>query len=63
VENVGQLSVVCNANDIAVMGATPQYMLLTLLVPPGGDSVATIETILKQVKCLNTSCAHSCLGS
>jgi len=32
---LGWYTVMVNANDIAVMGATPRYLLLTLLLPPG----------------------------
>src|SRR5262249_11729529 len=34
-EDVGRLSVIVNANDVAVTGARPQWFLAVVLVPPG----------------------------
>ena len=34
-EDIALLSVVVNANDVAVCGARPQWFLAVVLVPPG----------------------------
>lgn len=34
-EQLGRFAVVINANDVAVMGARPQWFLATVLLPPG----------------------------
>lgn len=44
----GFLSVVVNANDVAVTGARPRWFLATVLVPPG-SSVADVEGIFADV--------------
>ena len=41
----GWYAVHVNANDAAVMGATPEYFLLTLLLPPG-TSGPDVERIM-----------------
>jgi hydrogenase expression/formation protein HypE len=39
-EEIGRLSVIVNANDVAVTGARPRWFLAVVLVPPGtGESV------------------------
>jgi hydrogenase expression/formation protein HypE len=41
--DVGRLSVVVNANDIAVMGVRPRWFLATVLLPPGTTDLAVEE--------------------
>lgn len=46
---LGWYAVMVNANDIAVMGAVPRYLLVTLLLPPGSSWDLPI-LIMKQVE-------------
>ena len=41
--DVGRLSVIVNANDIAVMGVRPCWFLATVLLPPGTTDLAVDE--------------------
>ena len=41
--DVGRLSVMVNANDIAVMGVRPRWFLATVLLPPGTTDLAVEE--------------------
>ena len=41
--DVGRLSVMVNANDIAVMGVRPRWFLATVLLPPGTTALAVEE--------------------
>lgn len=45
---IGHYLVQVNANDIATTGATPRWLLLTLLLPEGADA-ALAEDIMEQV--------------
>ena len=42
---IGRYAVVVNANDIATSGATPRWMLTTLLFPPGLSASAMLSTM------------------
>ncbi len=46
---IGWYAVQIAANDIATMGARPQWMLLTALLPEKSTSVSLIQNITKQV--------------
>ncbi len=48
-EEIGWYVVHVNANDIAAMGAKPQWLLLTLLLPEHQTNQAMIEEIFAQV--------------
>ena len=48
--DLGRYLVEVNANDIAVMGATPRWLLLTILVPPGHNADRHFSTIMRQVQ-------------
>jgi hydrogenase maturation factor len=48
-EEIGWYAVHVNANDIATMGARPQWLLLTLLLPENQTDRAMIEEIFAQV--------------
>ncbi len=48
-DEIGWYVVHINANDIATMGATPRWLLLTLLLPEKGTDYALVEAILGQV--------------
>ncbi len=48
-ENPGWLSVHINANDIATMGASPEWFLSTLFLPEGSDR-SKIEKIVKNME-------------
>ena len=41
--DLGRLSVIVNANDIAVMGVRPRWFLATVLLPPGTTDLAVEE--------------------
>jgi hydrogenase expression/formation protein HypE len=47
-EEIGRYVVHVNANDIATMGASPRWLLLTLLLPEGATSRALVEAIMGQ---------------
>jgi len=47
-DEIGYYSVVVNANDIAVMGATPRWFLTTLLLPLG-ICAADVREIMRQL--------------
>ena len=47
-EELGYYAIVVNANDVAVMGARPEFFLGTLLLPPGIDE-AEVEGIFRDL--------------
>ncbi len=53
-ERIGWYAVHVNANDVAVMGGTPRWLLATLLLPPGCDPTLA-EAIQEQIL---TACAE-----
>jgi hydrogenase expression/formation protein HypE len=48
-DDLGWYAVVVNANDVAVRGATPRWFLATLLLPEGGATDASVESLFGQV--------------
>jgi hydrogenase expression/formation protein HypE len=48
-DEIGWYLVQVNANDIATMGATPRWLLLTLLLPEKQTDQAVVESIFAQV--------------
>ena len=54
-ENVARLSVLVNANDVAVCGARPRWFLAVVLVPPGTtegvvrDLFAALQSALREI--------------
>jgi len=48
-DEIGWYVVTINANDIATMGATPRWFLLTLLLPEGQADRELVERIFEQV--------------
>ncbi len=46
---IGWYAVNVNANDIAVMGATPRWFMATVLLPAGKASAALAEAIYEQI--------------
>lgn len=48
-EEIGWFLVQVNANDIATAGATPRWLLLTMLLPEGKTRVDDVERIADQV--------------
>jgi hydrogenase expression/formation protein HypE len=48
-DEIGWYVVHVNANDVATMGATPLWLLLTLLLPEQGVTRDTVEQIFSQV--------------
>lgn len=46
---IGWYAVNVNANDLAVMGATPRWFLATVLLPAGKATAALAETIFAQI--------------
>jgi hydrogenase maturation factor len=47
-DEIGWYVVQVNANDIAAMGATPRWLLLTLLLPEGRTDQALVENLFSQ---------------
>jgi len=54
-ERIGWYAVNVNANDIAAMGGTPRWFLVTILLPEKGTTPASIERIMNDLK---VSCAE-----
>ena len=48
--DLGRYLVAVNANDIAVMGGKPRWLLLTILLPPGHDAGRHFSTIMRHVQ-------------
>ncbi|MBI4532019.1 MAG: hydrogenase expression/formation protein [Candidatus Latescibacteria bacterium] len=48
-DEIGWYAVQVNANDIATMGATPQWFLATLLLPAGEADTHSVEQIFAQI--------------
>jgi hydrogenase expression/formation protein HypE len=48
--DLGRYLVAVNANDIAVMGAKPRWLLLTVLLPPSRQAGRQFSTIMRQVQ-------------
>jgi hydrogenase maturation factor len=48
-DEIGWYVVHVNANDVAAMGATPRWLLLTLLLPEAGTDPGGVEAIFSQV--------------
>lgn len=54
----GRVAVQINANDVAVMGATPRWMLATVLLPPtatAGDASRIVEQLAEGCQTLEVS--------
>lgn len=47
-DDIGWYVVHINANDLAMMGATPRWLLVTLLLPEGRADRSLVETIFSQ---------------
>lgn len=54
-EEIGYYGVNINANDIATMGATPKWLLATLLLPEGKTDEEIVERIFKGI---SEACAN-----
>ncbi len=48
-EEIGHYAINVNANDLAVMGAKPQWFLATILLPERGTTDALVEEIFSQL--------------
>jgi len=48
-EEIGHYAINVNANDLAVMGATPRWFLATILLPEGSTTDALVEQIFAQL--------------
>lgn len=48
-DDIGWYTVQVNANDVATTGATPRWMLATLLLPEDGTTQARVEAIFDQI--------------
>ena len=46
---MGRYLVQVNANDLAVMGAKPRWLLLTILLPPGRMAARQFSSIMREV--------------
>lgn len=49
-DRIGWYVVNINANDIAAMGGTPRWFLVTMLLPEKRTTVSTIENIMKDLR-------------
>jgi hydrogenase maturation factor len=47
---MGRYLVQVNANDLAVMGARPRWLLLTVLLPPGRKAARQLASIMQEVR-------------
>ncbi|MGD0714812.1 MAG: AIR synthase-related protein [Gaiellaceae bacterium] len=57
-DEMGLLSVVVNANDVAVTGARPRWFLAVILVPPGAGSAAVRDLFAAISRALERIGAH-----
>lgn len=48
-EEIGAYALAINANDLATMGATPRWLLVTLLLPATGTTEARVSRIFSQI--------------
>ena len=48
-EDIGWYVVCVNSNDIAAMGATPQWLLVTLLLPEDTTTSTRVQDIMNQI--------------
>jgi hydrogenase expression/formation protein HypE len=55
-DQIGWYVVQVNANDLATTGATPRWLLVTILLPEGRTTEALVERIFQQ---LHDACSHS----
>ena len=59
-DRIGWYAVQINANDIAAMGATPQYFLSTILLPSGSATEEFVEQVMLEI---NRACRElGCLA-
>ncbi|MFN2188679.1 MAG: AIR synthase family protein [Candidatus Promineifilaceae bacterium] len=61
-DEVGSYLVLVNANDIAVMGARPRWLLITLLLPEGRTTEETVEALFQQISAAANACGVSVIG-
>ena len=50
IDRIGWYVVHVNANDIAVMGATPRWFFTTLLLPEQGTTFAMVDSIMTEIR-------------
>jgi hydrogenase maturation factor len=48
--NAGKLSVIINANDVAVRGAEPRFFTAVVLVAPGASGEGEVRALLSQIR-------------
>jgi hydrogenase maturation factor len=61
-KDAGRLSVVVNANDVAVRGAAPLYYTATVLLSPGESQVDTLSALLGQIRVTCASMGIALIG-
>jgi hydrogenase maturation factor len=61
-DRIGWYVVNVNANDIAAMGGTPKWFLVTILLPEGGTTPAVIEEIMNDLSCACSELGVSLIG-
>lgn len=54
-EDIGWYVVCVNSNDIAAMGATPKWLLVTLLLPESATTTHMVQNIMAQI---TDACTH-----
>lgn len=61
VDSMARYTVLVNANDVATSGATPCWLLSTLLFPPG-SSGSEILAMISEIQCVCTQCGVTLCG-
>ena len=61
-EEIGWYVVHINANDIACVGATPRWFIVTLLLPPGKTTPALAEQIFMQLQAACSEVGAALIG-
>ncbi|OFW62062.1 MAG: hypothetical protein A2133_09290 [Actinobacteria bacterium RBG_16_64_13] len=60
-DSMARYSVLVNANDVAASGATPRWLLCTLLFPPG-STASEVLAMTRDIQKVCTSCGISLCG-
>ena len=61
-EDIGWYLVQVNANDLATTGATPRWLLLTMLLPAGQTTSELVERVYGQVRAAGEALGISVIG-
>ncbi len=61
-ENIGYYTLAVNINDVAVTGAEPRYLMLTVLLPDGKTEEKDVEKIFEDIKEFSRKLGISVIG-